>query len=576
MTTRTEHPKPQMYRSGWLNLNGEWEFEFDFSVSGLERFERGEMAFTKTINVPFCPESKLSGIGFVDFIPAVWYRRGFELSENQLDGRVILHFGAVDYECMVWVNGTLVGKHSGGYASFSLDITGAAKPGQNTLVVYARDDLRGGKQPRGKQCGNFYSHACDYTRTTGIWQTVWLEFVPKTYIKLIKMTTDPVNATLYAEVTVEGDYDNAMITIDATFEQKPAGRASFAICNRTTMCSLTFDEARLWSIDEPNLYELRFTLTKNDVTDTVESYCGLRSIEWRNHRMYLNGKPVFQRLVLDQGFYRDGIYTAQSDEDFIRDISLSQELGFNGARMHQRVFEERFMYHADKMGYLLWGEHASWGLDISSPAGIKHFLPEWLEIIERDFNHPSIIGWCPFNETWDSPTAKQDNDVLRVVWLATKAYDPTRPVIDTSGNYHVVTDIYDVHDYDQKPESFADKYADLKPGQIHETFPGRQQYGNQPYFVSEYGGTWWNPKATDESWGYGARPKTEEEVCARYEGLTSTLLNSEAVCAFCYTQLYDVEQECNGLYTYDRERKFSEEIYKRIRDTNTQVAKMEK
>ncbi len=571
---KKEHPRPQLFRPDWENLNGQWDFEFDFSNSGLCKLERNELTLTKKINVPFCPESSLSGLGFTDFIQAVWYAKTFNVSEEKLSGRIILHFGAVDYFSKLWVNGSFIGEHTGGYSSFEFDITDAVVAGENKILLYALDDLRSGKQPRGKQCPKFYSAGCDYTRTTGIWQTVWLEYVPKTYIKSLRMIPDAVNGRLSLAVKTVGDVSGFSVKAEAAFDGQSVGSVSVKTNGAATSFDLNLNETHLWDIDSPNLYDLTITLSNGTVTDKVTSYFGLRTVEWKNGAMYLNNRPLFQRLVLDQGFYKDGIYTAPTDEDLVNDIKLSMDLGFNGARLHEKVFEERFLYHADRLGYLVWGEHANWGLDITTAEGIKNFLPEWLEVVERDFNHPAIVGWCPFNETWDTSHAKQDDAVLRTVYLATKAIDPTRPVIDTSGNYHVVTDIYDVHDYEQDIEIFRSRYENLKPGEVYETFPNRQKHQGQPYFVSEYGGAWWS-NAGGESWGYGKQPTSEEEVCLRYEGLTGALLKSEGVCAFCYTQLYDVEQEQNGLYTYERKRKFSDEIYERIKKANTAKARIE-
>ncbi|MDR1533346.1 MAG: beta-galactosidase [Clostridiales bacterium] len=605
---RSEYPRPQMTRGqafcggeSWLNLNGPWQFEFDFGKSGLDRkwYEKG--GFTKEIIVPFCPESSLSGIGYKDFIPAVWYRRVVNLTEAQLSGEVLLHFGAVDYYCRVYVNGREAYSHSGGYSSFTAPITGFAVPGENVIVVYAEDDTRSGKQPSGKQSALFYSHGCDYTRTTGIWQTVWLEFVPKQYIKGFKLTPDSANEAVYAEVYIAGGSGaRACLKGEAFFDGKAVGAAEARVEGGFAALRISLAEKHLWDLGAPNLYGLRLTLGAGTpggggvlekdagVIDQAESYFGLRSVYLRDNAVFLNGRPVFQRLVLDQGFYPDGIYTAPSDEALKRDIELAQSLGFNGARLHEKAFEERFLYHADKMGYLVWGEHANWGLNISSPEGLIHFLPEWLELVRRDFSHPAVIGWCPFNETWDAANgARQDSRILRTVYEATKALDPTRPVIDTSGNFHVVTDIYDVHDYEQDVAVFAGHYKGLKKGEIHETIPERQRYGGQPFFVSEYGGAWWNPEAGEEdlrdleedkakSWGYGNAPDSEAEFLSRYIGLTEALLLSEGICAFCYTQLYDVEQEQNGLFTYGRQPKFSKETYEQIKKTNAQQAAVER
>ncbi len=513
-------------------------------------------------------------------MPAVWYRRTVNLTEEQTDNVVMLRFGAVDYLCTVWVNGREAGSHKGGYVSFAFDITEHVKPGENTIAVCAHDDVRSGRQPKGKQADKLHSSACDYTRTTGIWQTVWLEFLPKTHIVSYKVYPQPANSSVMVQASIKGCTAGCTLKASTSFEGKAMGS-----CIRTGTSELAFEialaEAHLWAPESPNLYDLELAIEQDGaVLDRVDCYFGLRDIRWDGRAIEINGKPVFQRLILDQGFYPDGIYTAPSEEALINDIKLSMDLGFNGARLHQKVFEERYLYWADKLGYLVWGEMASWGLDITTAAGLENFLPEWLEEVARDFNHPALVGWCPFNETWDDPKtgARQDNEVLRATYLATKALDPTRPVIDTSGNFHVITDIYDIHDYDQDPDSFRAKLAPMADGgEAFETFPQRQKYEGQPYFVSEYGGTWWNPNPEDENnWGYGNRPDSEDEVLRRFAGLAAAMLENPAVCALCYTQLTDVEQEQNGLYSYDRSRKFSDHIYEGMKAAMSAQAAIEK
>ncbi|WP_304362764.1 glycoside hydrolase family 2 protein [Bacillus sp. FJAT-26390] len=573
---RPEYPRPQMVRSEWLNLNGEWEFEIDYGKSGKQRNLFEASSLKDKIIVPFCPESKLSGIESKDFMPAVWYRKEIEMPAEWKGSRTLIHFGAVDYETEVWVNGKSAGTHRGGYSSFALDITHLLQAGTNVLTVCAEDDLRSGLQPRGKQSGMYHSHGCDYTRTTGIWQTVWLESVPEQYMQSFKLTPDAENQSLH----VEGEFlgaDGLTFVVEAKFGGKTVGLQSAVVNGNQGRLTVKLSESHLWEIGSPNLYDLTLSLQHNDkIIDTVESYFGLRSVKWDSNAILINGKPVFQRLVLDQGFYPEGIYTAPTDEDLKRDIELSMSLGFNGARLHEKVFEARFLYWADQLGYIVWGEHANWGLDITTAIGLQQFLPEWMEIVKRDYNSPALVGWCPFNETWDGPQgARQNDEVLRITYQVTKSLDATRPVIDTSGNFHVITDIFDVHDYEQNPEKFAQHYEAMRSGgDRFVTFDNRQKYEGQPYFVSEYGGIWWNPGQVDQkSWGYGDRPRSEEEFISRYEGLTLTLLENPYVCAFCYTQLYDVEQEVNGLLTYERNHKFDPEVIRRI---NATVAAIEK
>ena len=557
---RPEHPKPQFRRESWRNLNGEWDFAFDFSDSGADRrfYEREEL--DRKILVPFCPESELSGIGYRDFIPAVWYLCRVTLDAAQLRGKVFLHFGAVDYACRVWVNGKETGGHTGGYVSFALDITPYAVEGENRITVCARDDTRSGKQCKGKQSSLYASHGCDYTRTTGIWQTVWLEFVPKEYIVGARYYPNIAAGTLTVQARLAG---RGVLRASAFYEGRLCGSAEAEAAAGNAVLTLPLSELHLWEAGAGRLYDLELSFGE----DLVHSYFGMREVCIDGQKVLLNGKPVFQRLVLDQGFYPDGIYTAPSDAALERDIRLSLAAGFNGARLHQKVFEERFLYHCDRLGYLVWGEQGNWGLDLSRPDGLKRFLPEWMEEVERDFNHPAIVGWCPFNETWDYEGRKQDDDLLRIVYLMTKRYDSTRPCIDTSGNYHVLTDIYDLHDYAQDPEVFAAHYADFaKGGRAWDEHHKRQTMPEGvPVFVSEYGGIKWDAEGAQENgWGYGSGPETEAEYLERYRRLTDVLLDNPRMFGFCYTQLYDVEQELNGLYTYGRRPKFDMEVIRRI------------
>ncbi len=567
---RPEYPNPQFERKNWVNLNGKWEFEIDKSVSGEER-KIYENKLSGEIIVPFCPESNLSGVGEKDFLNAVWYRK--EIDVEPTEGLVYLNIGACDYFTTLYVNNQMVGTHKGGYTSFSFDITEYVSSGKNTIVIYAQDNNRRGVQPSGKQSEKLCSYGCFYTRTTGIWQTVWLEYVPKTHIEKVKYYPDVKNSKLHIKALVKGEGTFEAI---AYYDGREVGRASAV--NNGNSADLTIDllETHLWEIGQGRLYDLKLTFGD----DEVVSYFGLRNVELDGYKFKLNGKTVFQRMVLDQGFYPDGIYTAPTEEALINDIQISLDAGFNGARLHEKLFEPRFLYNCDKMGYMVWGEYANWGLDHTELHALPTFLREWQEAVERDFNHPSIIGWCPFNETWDVGGKKQNDEVLELVYRSTKLMDATRPCIDTSGNYHVITDIFDFHDYCQDTEAFRGYYDLLEKEDIimdqtarSDATKDKQHYvKGQPVFASEYGGIKWDIENDIESWGYGNGPQTEEEFIERYRCLTNVLLENSKILGFCYTQLYDLEQEKNGLYTYSRKPKFDMKIFREI---NSQKAKIE-
>ncbi len=557
---RNEYPRPQLVRDDWINLNGEWDFYIDHGASGRERKIWAKDApdcFDKKIVVPFCPESRLSGIENKDFMAAVWYRRTVRL-DIPADSRCMLNFGAADYETFVYVNGSLAGTHKGGYVSFGVDITDFAVKGDNEIMVCCEDDCRCGLQPGGKQSREYYSHGCDYTRTTGIWQTVWIEYVPDKRISSFRLFPSP--DTCSVDIEFELTAACGELRAAAFYEGREVGSAAAQVSSSRAALHIDLAEKHLWEVGAGRLYDLELSFCG----DRVKSYFGLRSVSLDGYRFLINGKSVFQRLVLDQGFYPDGIYTAPTDEDLIGDIRRSMAAGFNGARLHQKVFEERFLYHADRLGYIVWGEYPNWGLDHTRPESVFSILPEWLDEIKRDFDHPSIIGWCPFNETWDVGGRRQCPDVLASVYLATKAADTTRPCIDTSGNFHVVTDIFDVHDYDQDPATFKKRYDKLtQTGELEDRFADRQRYRvGQATFVSEYGGI--ALPDDPDGWGYGRAPKDTDEFFARLKGLTDALLDNDRMFGFCYTQLTDVEQEHNGVYYYDRRPKFDPELYRGI------------
>ena len=564
MVYRSEHPNPQWERENWRNLNGQWEFDFDFGKSARDRelFKKNEK-LSQEITVPFCPESKLSGIGYTDFISGAVYRKVIKLTEKEKSQEIILHFGAVDYKCYVYVNGEYAGTHIGGYSSFSFNISEYAQAGENTIFVIVEDDTRSGEQTSGKQSKLYHSQDCDYRRTTGIWQTVWLEFLPKNHINHCKYYTDIDNGIL----TIKGSVCGAgEIGAKAFFDGKKVGENTAAVRGGNFVMQIVLSELHLWEAGVGALYDLELTFD----ADKVKSYFGMRSVRINGMHFELNGKPLFQRTVLDQGFYPDGIYTAKSDDELKKDIEISMAAGFNGARLHQKVFEKRFLYYCDKAGYLVWGEHANWGMDYKNPIAVENFICEWTEILERDFNNPSIIGWCPFNETWEYREMKEKHRLIESVYKITKQIDETRPCIAVSGNYHIENmEIYDVHEYGTTAEEFAENFAHISDKGIVNNGIRRAEGDIQPYkkgtpvFVSEYGGFKCS-EADGEGWGYGDILKTREEFIEEYDKFTTSLIENPDIMGFCYTQLYDVEQEQNGLYTFDRTPKYDIEKLKEI------------
>lgn len=550
---RNEYPRPQFVRKNWLNLNGVWDFEYDNAKNGIAKgLFNADANYSLKINVPFCPQSSLSGIQNTDFIYGVWYRRNFALSENELRQRVVLHFGAVDYKATVFVNGKNVGEHIGGYSSFSFDITDFCVVDANTLAVFAEDDERSVVIPSGKQSRRFNSFGCSYTRTTGIWQTVWLEFTPKSYIQSIKYITNPTDGSVTLICRLVG---SGTVCADVFYDGKDMGHAAEYSDNGTAVLKIELTETHLWELGAGRLYkvELRFG------EDEAASYFGLRSVALKDGNFLLNNKVVFQRLVLDQGFYSDGIYTAPSDSALEKDILLSMSVGFNGARLHQKVFEERFLYYCDLHGYIVWGEYPDWG----TKPGFEHLYAisnEWTEVLQRDFNHPAVIGWCPRNECDN----KDYIPAVKYLYTLTKALDPTRPCIDTSGYVHTVTDIFDEHFYNQNPQVLRERYSDMVIGEIVDRVDSNRKWNGEPFFVSEFGGIKWCDESDKSSWGYGDAPADIEAFYERFAGLCNAIMDSPKIMGFCYTQLTDVEQEKNGIFKYDRSQKFDSERLKRI------------
>ena len=582
-TPRPEYPRPQLERESWVNLNGEWTYELDLVQTGHERKLFDSKGFDGKIIVPFAPESKLSGVGHTDFIPSIWYQREITVPQDWKGKDVLLNFGAVYYESEIYIDGKFVDRHFGGSDSFSVDITPFVEAGKShSLVVTASSDLRSRMQSAGKQSLRHGPFECMYTRTTGIWQTVWMEAVAPSGIKRVKIMTDIDRSTVTMEFDMRRNAAGNVLTVNVLDGNKVVASDTAPVASGSIV-SLPIKKAKLWSPESPFLYDVKMILkdAQGNVIDEVSSYFGMRKIHTDGNKIYLNNEPYYQRLVLDQGFYPDGIWTAPSDAALKKDIELSMAAGFNGARLHQKVFEERFYYWADRLGYLTWGEAPSWGLDANDVEAARNFLMEWRNLVVRDMNHPSLVTWTPFNEEfW--PDETQYPRFITDIYTMTKQLDPSRPINTVSGGVHIMTDIWTEHHYEQNPEKLEkiiwnDGKMFVRKPQVQARHRGNVGFnrpvlndpytfpvydGTKPYILDEFGGIKCmeaNP-AKDGAWGYGDAAQTKEDFYKRLEAQVKVLVGmSEKMWGFCYTQLTDVQQEQNGIYYYDRGVKYDME-----------------
>ncbi|MDG0792867.1 glycoside hydrolase family 2 [Cohnella ginsengisoli] len=565
---RSEYPRPQFVREQWMSLNGEWEFEFDDARVGDKEnwYEKG--AFSRVINVPFCYQSELSGIGDPSFHDVVWYRRTFALPDAYAGKRIWLHFGAVDYEAAVWVNGKLVATHEGGHTPFRADITEALKDGDNVVAVKAVDYSQDVTLPRGKQFWEEKSAGIFYTRTTGIWQSVWLEPVSQTHISRVRMTPDIDRGELKLQTFVGGFAPGRDVTLEATvsFEGQVLSRDAFTIAREAESRSIGIHDfndhglGRWWSPEKPHLYDLRLRLlVDGEEADRVDSYFGMRKVSIEDGVVQLNNRPYTMRLVLDQGYFPTGLLTAPSDDDLRRDVELTKEMGFNGARKHQKIEDPRYLYWADRLGLLVWGEMAN--SYHFSETYVGRVTREWLQAVERDYNHPSIVAWVPINESWGVTNIlvdEQQQQHALAMYHMTKSLDPMRPVISNDGWELVRTDLVTIHDYEWRRDVLADRYSALdkalsaRPGNRFILVPG-YEYEGQPLLLTEFGGISFR-KSDWEGWGYSGA-EDDEDFVRRLRDVLEPVREAPLIQGFCYTQLTDVEQEINGLLTYDRRPK---------------------
>ncbi|MCC6366137.1 MAG: glycoside hydrolase family 2 [Bryobacterales bacterium] len=574
---RPEYPQPQFEREQWQPLNGPWEFEFDDANTGLTQdWASGVKKFSRTITVPFAFETKLSGIADTAFHPWVWYRRSVTLPAGWKDKRVLLHFGAVDYRAMVWVNGRLAGGHVGGTTPIRLDITRHLKAGANVITVRAEDSPTDRFQPRGKQYWEPKSRGIFYTRTTGIWQSVWLEATGASYLERVR-TTPKLNGAVRFDARIAHPKDSLRLHARVTFDGKVVAAGECTSEGPRAELTLAVTGPRQWYINQPNLYEVTFELRDGtEALDRVHSYYGYREVTTENGRIFINGRPTYLKMVLDQGYWPESTLTPPSDEAIQYDIRMTKEMGFNGARKHQKVEDPRYLYWADKMGFLVSGETANAYLFDEDYAA--RFTREWMEIVERDYNHPSIIMWVPINESWGVPNVRdpQQQYHLKANYMLIKSLDPTRLVIDNDGWEHTdTTDLFGFHDYAKTGEMLYEKYKDAgkagwqpPPNGRAALIPG-YSYNGSPLFLSEFGGIAYIAPGSNvprDAWGYAGVERDQNTALARLTGLYEALAKIPAIAGICYTQLTDVEQEINGLMTYDRKPKFDSKALRELNE----------
>lgn len=567
---RPEHPQPQFERETWMNLNGKWDFDFDDRNVGLtQSWASGSHRFSRNITVPFCFESRNSGVAETGFHPWAWYRREFAIPAAWNGKRVLLHFGAVDYRAMVWVNGRLVGRHEGGNVPFTFDIMDHLKTdGTNAVVVRAEDPPTDRYIPRGKQYWEPKSRSIFYTRTSGIWQTVWLEPVAGSYIESVRITPNMDGiASIYAHV--EGSRPDLTLRTTLSFGATTIATTTAGAAQPRVSTTVSASDPKLWSPASPNLYDVTFELFEKDrLLDKVHSYLGFRTVAIEAGHITLNGRFIYPKMVLDQGYWPDSILTPPSDDAIQYDIRMTKEMGFNGARKHQKLEDPRYLYWADKMGLLVSSEMAN--AYLFDDESVEHFTAEWMAAVARDYNHPLIIIWVPINESWGVPNLRdpRQQNHLKELYALTHSLDSTRLVVDNDGWEHTdMTDLFNIHNYARTGEALSKIEPQACTSCGRPVLAPGYKYNGSPILLSEFGGIAFIPQGHDvpsESWGYSGVEKTDAAVLDRLRGLYEALAKMPAIVGICYTQLTDVEQEINGLMTYDRKPKFSSEAMRQI------------
>lgn len=595
-TKREQHPRPDFMRDFLHDLNGEWEFAFDDGDEGLKGgWFLPEKHFENRIIVPFAYQTKRSGLGPTDEIhPVLWYRRNFMVPPEAEGKRILLCFGAVDYSCGVYVNGHMVGTHEGGYTPFRFDITPFLGEGENDLCLRVVDEPDPA-QPRGKQYWERGVAGCWYTPVSGIWQSVYMETVGAIAVERIHITPDIDRSMFTADVLTDWTGDNTtnrntsslkdeipvLLELEVSYEGEVCKRICVEIKGRQTRIPVDLSEKaslrelHLWGPGHPSLYDLKVTLRRGEaILDTVLTYFGMRKVECRDGKIYLNNEPLYQRLILDQGYWEDTLLTPPSRDALSEDVKMTLALGYNGARKHQKIEDPGYYYQADCQGLLVWGELPS--SYTFNHRMIRGAVTTMTEFIERDYNHPCIIVWVTLNESWGVKQIWNDarqQSFSRMLYQMTKAMDGTRLCSGNDGWEQTQTDICALHDYADSGRAMAahfesrehvEKYGcDVHPCYVKDHMPR----GDEAFMITEYGGIAFSSQGRQgtvggmETWGYHDKVKDEESFFARFESVTEAIRRIPYCQGYCYTQLTDVMQEVNGLLTETRKPKIDVKRY---------------
>lgn len=591
MSRKNQYPRPQFVRSQWENLNGSWEFAFDDADRGIsEKWYEPGKHLNREIQVPFVYQCELSGINDQAPHDIVWYKKRFSVEKQEEGKELLLHFEAVDYEAVVYVNGQQAGKHTGGYTPFSVNMTPYLAEGEQEVTVRVWDSHTDELIPRGKQFWDGESRSIWYTNSTGIWQSVWMEWVPEKRLEHVRFTSLYDQGKIQMQCEGAGICEGDSLYYKIRLKDKVLAEGTQVWLRDTLDFSVDIINGRIfntnyhepgisWTPENPVLLEVELEVRKSDgqCTDRVQSYFGFRKVHTEHGMVYLNNRPYYQKLVLDQGYWPQGLLTAPDDEALVKDIELAKAMGFNGCRKHQKVEEARFLYWADKLGFLVWGECAA--PTMYDRKSVNRTLKDWSEIVERDYNHPCIVTWVPINESWGVPGIqrnKMQQSFSETMYHYLHAVDDTRLVVSNDGWNMTVTDICAIHNYSHGQKEETEKYEEYKetlstkenligqPPSCWDIYAKGYSHQGEPILLTEFGGIGFEV-SKQKGWGYSS-VNSEKEFLEDYRRIMDAVYASEGLWGYCYTQLTDVEQEINGLVTYDRKPKCDLAEIKKIND----------